>query len=314
MTNQIKMPEAVLQAKDTYHLIKTKNKALIAFLECLLFVGVFYCGAIAHGMGAGMLAAFISGFSAAAGNKMTFMEVAQKEWFTPIELTVRVLYTVIATLIAVFYQKRKLITLGYTKKGCVKQYLIGIVAGLAIFSAAVGIAAVTGSASVSINREALNVPLFLALIVGWFFQGMSEEVVCRSFTLVSMSRKLPVSVAVILNSLAFASIHLGNHGLTALALVNLTLFGIFASVVFLRTGNIWLVSAIHSVWNFAQGNIYGIAVSGGFSGPHLMNTAFNAGKTLINGGDFGLEGGLAVTTVLIVGTLLVIFVPTKKKA
>ena len=310
MTNQIKMPEAVLQAKDTYHLLKVKNKAAIAIFECLLFIGVFYSGAVAHGMGAGLLAGIISGFS---GGKMTIMEVAQQDWFMTIDLCTRIVYTLLATLVAVFYQKRKLITLGYTKKGIVKQYLIGIIAGLAIFSAAVGIAAVTGSASLSINHEALNVPLFLAIIAGWCIQGMSEEVVCRSFTLVSMTRKLPVPVAVILSSLAFASIHLGNSGISPLAFVNLTLFGIFAGVVFLRTGNIWLVSAIHSVWNFAQGNIYGILVSGGFTGPHLLTTSFNAGKTLINGGDFGLEGGLAVTAVLIIGTLLTIFFPSLKK-
>lgn len=311
MTNQIRTPEAVLKAKGTFHLVKTENKILITIFECLLFIGVFYLGAITHGIGAGTLAGIYKGFS---GTSMKLTEIVQHEWFMPVDLATRVLYTVIATLIAVFYQKRKLITLGYTKKGAVKQYLIGIVAGFAIFSAAVGIAVATGAASVGVNPETLNVPLFLALIVGWFFQGMSEEVVCRSFTLVSMARKLPAPVAVALSSLAFASIHLGNNGIAPLAFINLTLFGVFAGTVFLRTGNIWLVSAIHSVWNFAQGNLYGILVSGGFIGPSVLSTSFDASKTLINGGDFGLEGGLAVTIVLIVGTLITIFWPKKAKA
>ena len=83
-------------------------------------------------------------------------------------------------------------------------------------------------------------------------------------------------------------------------------------VIFLKTGNIWLVSALHSVWNFAQGNFFGILVSGNDFGPTVLSTTFNASKTLINGGDFGLEGGLAVTTVLVIGTLLVLFVPSNK--
>lgn len=309
MTTQIKMPEAILQAKGTKHLIKTENKLLIAIFEWILFIIAFYGGMIISGMASGAVVSLYMGFTGTS-----YMDAVNNEWFTPVDLLGRVMCTVGATLLAVFYQKRKMITLGYTKKGIVSQYLIGLVAGMAIFSAAVAIAAVTGSASVSVNHEPLNVLLFIVLIAGWFIQGMSEEVVCRGFTLVSMSRKLPMPVAVVLSSLAFACIHLGNHGITVLAFINLTLFGIFASVVFLRTGNIWLISAIHSVWNFAQGNIYGIAVSGGFNGPHLLNTVFNAGKTLINGGDFGLEGGLAVTTVLIIGTLLVLFVPGKKKA
>ena len=35
-------------------------------------------------------------------------------------------------------------------------------------------------------------------------------------------------------------------------------------------------------------------------------------RTLVNGGSFGLEGGLAVTAVLAVACAVVLFVPTKK--
>lgn len=308
MTNQIKTPEAVLQAKNSNHFIKSNNKVIVTILEFLLFILVFYTSAVAIGMAEGLLAGFYSGFSG-----MPMKEVTELEWFMPVDLSIRVIFTIIAVLFSVFVQKRKLITTGFTKKGIVSQYLIGLAAGIVIFSAAVGIAAVTGAVTINGNPDKLNIPLYLALIVGWFFQGMSEEAVCRGFCLVSMSRKLPLPAAVIFSSLAFAAIHLGNHGLTPLAFFNLTLFGIFAGVVFLRTGNIWLVSAIHSMWNFAQGNIYGILVSGGFKGPTLLKTTFDTSKTLINGGDFGLEGGLAVTAALLIGTLIVIFFPSLKK-
>ena len=310
MTNNIRTPEAVLKAKGTFHLIKTDNKILVALFECLLFIPVYYGSLIALGMVLGLLAGLYQGFT---GSSLTLLEISSQEWFIPIDLSARVLHTILITLFCIVYQKRKMVTLGYTKKGIFSQYLTGLVAGLVIFSAGVGIAVVTGAASVSVNHDGLNVPLYLAFIVGWFFQGMSEEIMCRGYLLVSMSRKLPVPVAVLLSSLAFACIHLGNNGLTVLAFINLTLFGIFAGAVFLRTGNIWLVSAIHSVWNFAQGNIYGILVSGGFTGPRLLNTVFEPSKEIINGGDFGLEGGLAVTIVLVIGTLITVFFPKISK-
>ena len=307
MTTQIKTPEAVLQAKGTFHLVKVKNKILVTILECIMFFIVF--------LGTGIAASFAQGFvqglyAGAAG--VPFDQVQTTPWYLPINLCTRLVMTIFTVVFCVVYQKRKMITLGFTKNNIVPQYLLGLLAGAVLFSAAVGLAAVAGALSIKVSSAPIDITLYLVLILGWIIQGMSEEVICRGFFLVSLSRKLSLPAAVVLNSLAFAAMHLFNAGISVLAFINLTLFGIFASVVFLRTGNIWLVSALHSVWNFAQGNFFGILVSGNDFGPTVLSTTFNASKTLINGGDFGLEGGLAVTTVLVIGTLLVLFVPSNK--
>jgi len=307
MTTQIKTPEAVLQAKGTFHLVKVKNKILVTILECIMFFIVF----LVTGIAASFAQGFVQGLYAGAAG-VPFDQVQTTPWHLPIVLCTRLVMTILAVVFCVVYQKRKMITLGFTKNNIVPQYLLGLLAGAVLFSAAVGLAAVTGALSIKVSDAPINITLYLALILGWIIQGMSEEVICRSFFLVSLSRKLSLPAAVLLNSLAFAAMHLLNAGISVLAFINLTLFGIFASVVFLRTGNIWLVSALNSVWKFAQGNFFGILVSGNDFGPTVLSTTFNASKTLINGGDFGLEGGLAVTTVLIVGTLLVLFVPSNK--
>ena len=75
---------------------------------------------------------------------------------------------------------------------------------------------------------------------------------------------------------------------------------------FVKRGNIWGVGALHSIWNLAQGNVYGIRVSGMQTGCSVLSSEMVAGRELINGGDFGLEGGLAVTIVLVVGTLVLL--------
>jgi membrane protease YdiL (CAAX protease family) len=141
---------------------------------------------------------------------------------------------------------------------------------------------------------------------------MSEEVLCRSYFLVSLARKKGyIWMAVIVNALAFAALHLGNAGIAPLAFVNLILFGIFASVYFVKRGNIWGIAAIHSIWNFAQGNIFGILVSGNDFGTTIFESEINTSMTLVNGGDFGLEGGILVTIILVVGTVVMLM--TKQK-
>ena len=59
--------------------------------------------------------------------------------------------------------------------------------------------------------------------------------------------------------------------------------------------------------------IYGILVSGMNIGPSIFKVN-NFSESLLSGGAFGAEGGLACTIVLIISTLLVIFVPRASKA
>ena len=96
-----------------------------------------------------------------------------------------------------------------------------------------------------------------------------------------------------------------------MGIINLFLFGVFAALYFLRRGSIWGIGAIHSIWNFAQGNIFGCKVSGSLSGESLFRTNYIGESILFNGGSFGPEGGLAVTIVLFIG--IVVLLPMKNK-
>jgi hypothetical protein len=87
-------------------------------------------------------------------------------------------------------------------------------------------------------------------------------------------------------------------------LINLVLFGLFASVYTLKANSIWGICAFHSIWNFAQGNIFGIPVSGLSLNASVFSFKPTDSGTLFNGGGFGLEGGLAVTIVLVVSIII----------
>ena len=132
-------------------------------------------------------------------------------------------------------------------------------------------------------------------------QGMSEEVLCRGYLMVSIGRRYSMWVAILSNSLIFAALHLLNDGISVLALINLVLYGVFASLYFIERGSIWGVAAFHSVWNLVQGNFWGLRVSGIVTECSVFQSTIADNRNIINGGDFGPEGGLAVTIVLAVG-------------
>ena len=128
----------------------------------------------------------------------------------------------------------------------------------------------------------------------------------------SIVRRNSVTCAVMVNSLVFSLLHAFNpSGMSVLPLINLFLFGIFASLMFIRSGNIWLCAAFHSVWNLLQGNLLGIPVSG-IKIPSILSSVFSERLWFVNGGDFGLEGGIGVSVVLIAGCLILLFAGREK--
>lgn len=211
-------------------------------------------------------------------------------------------------------QKRKLRTIGFVKKNLLKEYGMGLAIGFAMFSVAVLICMVTGAIHFEGFSPTYTVGTFVLFGLGYMIQGMAEEVLCRGYLMVSIGRRYPMWAAVLLNSLFFAALHLGNSGISVLAFVNLTLFGVFASVYFIKRGNIWGIGAFHSIWNFVQGNFYGIKVSGMSTSCTVFESVAVEGREWMNGGAFGLEGGLAVTIVLVAATLFMLTKPAQDTA
>ena len=171
--------------------------------------------------------------------------------------------TIVITLIYTKYiEERSLSSVGFTPRLILPRYLVGLLIGGSMCAVAVGICLLSNTMSFDGVRADVSWGVITLFFVGFVIQGMSEEVLLRGGMMMSLANRTPIWVAVLLNSTIFAILHLANAGITALSFVNLILFGIFASLYFLRTDNIWGIGAIHTMWNFTQGNIFGIEVSG----------------------------------------------------
>lgn len=224
------------------------------------------------------------------------------------------LFDIIATLIfARVIDKIRLKQLGLKKEKFAVRYLVGLIAGFAMFSASVFMAKLLGAVEFSASPDA-ELAYILIMIPGWIIQGFSEEFLCRGFVMTAIAKRYSTFWGVFINSAVFAAMHSFNTGLTPLALFNLFLFGIFASIVFLISENIWFVAAVHSVWNFTQGNFYGIPVSGNAVNPAttFFLTSFVPGKDLFNGGSFGIEGGICDTVIHIIAIVIAYIIYRKK--
>ena len=233
-------------------------------------------------------------------------------------LTVSLFATLATVAVVLLYcllaEGRSLLSLGFTRRGAAVEYAVGILGGLVLFGLPVLLCVVTGTLTLTLAEPAPSLLPLLLCLGGFIIQGASEELLCRSYLMVSLSRGLPLWACAVINALLFSLLHLGNPGISVIPLVNIFLFGIFASLLTLRRGSVWMVCAIHSIWNFSQGNLFGIPVSGmaGLPSPLRAHVAEGNWQSLVNGGVFGLEGGLAVTVVLAVACIVVLLLPTKQ--
>lgn len=212
-----------------------------------------------------------------------------------------------------WYERRPFWTLGFTRPGALLKYARGFALGLLLFALSVAGPGAFGLFSIEgVSSAALGGVLIMVL--GWVVQGAGEEVVTRGWLLNVIGARYRPWVGVAVSTLVFATLHGLNPGIGPLPLFNLFLFGLFAALYMLWEDGLWGIAAFHSAWNWAQGNVLGLQVSGNEAGATLLQVRALPGAELITGGGFGPEGGLAVTVALLAAVGVVAVLLARKPA
>jgi hypothetical protein len=191
-------------------------------------------------------------------------------------------------------------TMGLQGQGQLFKFGRGFGFGALMFVVVVIVGMLFGLYQVEVN-PALSLRIIggvLVVLIGWLAQGPAEELLFRGWVLPVVSARHAVWLGIIVSSVMFAVVHIGNFGISILAVVNLLLFGLFTAAYALYEESVWGVFGIHAVWNWAQGNIFGLAVSGNPATADSLFVTQATGAEILTGGSFGPEGGLLVSFVL----------------
>ncbi|CYV41257.1 CPBP family intramembrane metalloprotease [Streptococcus suis] len=191
-----------------------------------------------------------------------------------------------------FVEKSPWLGLGIRKKGALKDFLLGWGIGAAMLTTCVLLMWGFGAIQVTSFQFSANlVGEFLILVLAWSIQGTAEELLTRGWMFSSLAAKHNIPVGILVSSLFFTFLHLGNDGISLIPLLDLTLFAILACLVMLKTGNIWVISGIHAAWNCFQGNVFAFPVSGTQAGQAFIAVE-TSGPDWLSGGAFGVEGSI----------------------
>jgi len=301
----------------TMKLISGKHIPNNVILQCLIFLAVFIVCQIFASIPSIIpmminifknmryLTDVLSNDGAQAYNN-AIMEIGYTQNIMILSLYGTVLATIVVMLFCKLIERRPMASLGFHKKGAGKSYLIGCLVGIVLMSVSVGLSALFGGLSISINPS-INWGVLALFFFGFVCQGASEEVIFRGYFMNTVASKGRIVTAIVLSSIFFGLAHSFNFGLTPLAFINLVLFGAFASIYAIKFDDIWGVCGIHSLWNFMQGNFWGVEVSGMDTGTSIFLSKATSNNNFINGGQFGLEGSIFVTISLVVASIIVLF-------
>lgn len=189
-------------------------------------------------------------------------------------------------------EKSPWLGLGFTKKGAGKDFLLGWGIGATMLTTCTLI--MWGLGAIEFTSTQFSIKLlgeFFVLILAWSIQGTTEEILSRGWMFSSLSAKHTIPVGILISSLFFTFLHLGNHAISLIPLLDLTLFGVLTCLMMLKTGNIWKIGGLHAAWNCFQGNVFAFPVSGTQAGHAFIQVGIT-GPEWLSGGNFGVEGSV----------------------
>ena len=123
--------------------------------------------------------------------------------------------------------------------------------------------------------------------------AVTEELWMRALLLRLLWRAFGPVPAFAVAALVFGALHLANPGASALAGATVVAAGLMFCALYALTGRLWVPIGVHLAWNFAQGYIFGAAVSGNdLGGSIAVSTARPGAPVWLTGGTFGPEASL----------------------
>ena len=184
----------------------------------------------------------------------------------------------------------------------VSHTLLGMLVGFVYMTLVVSTIVALGCATLS--WQGFDWPLQWQAFMMFLGVAVGEEMIFRGVVFRMIDERCNTTVALIVSALLFGFIHLPNDGATWWSSLAIAIeAGLMLAVAYKWSGTLWLPIGIHWTWNYVQGNIYGVAVSGSYLGNSVMSASFS-GPDIITGGAFGAEASIIAVILGVIITVV----------
>jgi membrane protease YdiL (CAAX protease family) len=193
------------------------------------------------------------------------------------------------------------------------HFVEGIILGAISLLLAIGIAIATAGYRFQFDSTAqpnsISRSLLTSLIV-FAVAAAFEEALFRGYILQTFARANLSWLAIAITAVFFGIVHAGNPGANVISTLNTALAGVWFGIAYLKTRDLWFPFGIHFMWNWMQGSIFGIEVSGLTNiSPYPLFREVDNGPGWITGADYGIEAGIATTSAILISIALIYVLP-----
>ena len=188
------------------------------------------------------------------------------------------------------------------------QATAGALLGFALFVAVIGLIHSAGAAQVRGLSARPDLTPVLAMSI---ISAIGEELAFRGGLFRIVEEGCGTTVALVLSAAIFGLLHGFNPGATMLSNAAIAIeAGVLLGAAYALTRNLWLPIGLHFGWNFTEGGIFGVSVSGGSIGKGVLAVTL-AGPRFLTGGKFGPEASIIAVAVCFAAALALIALTVK---
>lgn len=205
-----------------------------------------------------------------------------------------------------FIERRPFSDFGLKK--ALPEWLFGAAIGFGVMSLTVGAIALLGGYRVIGTHDiGVLVPVLGMAIIS----GTLEEILFRGLFFRFMEQWLGSWIALVLSAALFGFLHITNPNASWLAAVAIAIeAGLMLGAIYMLTRRLWAAIGIHMAWNFTQGGVYGVAVSGietqGLLVPRME------GPEYLTGGAFGAEASIPAILICTAAGVILLYYARKR--
>lgn len=208
-----------------------------------------------------------------------------------------------------FIDKESFFEMGFSTKNRLFDLLLGIGTGIILIS--IGFVFLISIGNLEVIDIDFNTKWFFGSMILMILVSIHEEVIVRGYLLNSLMSVSNKYFAITLSSVLFGAMHLLNPNISALSFINIVLAGFLLGISYLHSKNLWFPMGLHFSWNFFQGPVLGFEVSGQEMKSLISQQI--SGNELITGGEFGFEGSLIATILMVVSIIILNWFFDKKE-
>ena len=208
--------------------------------------------------------------------------------------------------------RSKLSEIGINGENGIKYFCYGSLVGIVMATIVFLLLFFSNSILVEMNENIIYVDIFKVFIV-FFVLALGDQILMRNYFLTFFTKIMGIKNSTILISFISVLIFLIAKGFKILDIkallffLNIFLGYMLYSLIYYFYGNMWLVVGISTLNNFFQTMVFGSKLDILYAINPLFKLRIIENTIILNGGNYGFEGGIFYTILYLTGVLFMLY-------